>query len=261
MSGLVKYVAHVRLSWSRARQARAETWGRVMFFVVILAVFSSLWRAVNESGAAVGLSPGRLVWYLAMTEWIVLSAPLVHYELQDVIRRGDVVCHLVRPSSWVVTVVCDALGQLASRVVTLFATACICAAVFTGTVPHGRVLLAVFLTGLVGSMLIAGFHIAIGIAAFWVGDVVPLSWVWQKLLFLLGGLLMPIGLYPEIVGRIAAVSPFPVILSRPASLLWQADGDALVRLVRDQAMWCGVVAVVLAVMSRRAVAQLTVDGG
>lgn len=261
MNALVKYGAHVRIAVTQARHAHAELWGRMLFFVVILSVFASLWRAVHDSGAAIGLSSDRLVWYLAITEWIVLSAPLVHYDVQEAVRRGDVVCHLVRPSSWVSTVCCEALGQLLSRTLALFMTACVCAAVLTGTRPSWPALLVVFVTGLAGSALIAAFHVAIGIAAFWIGDVVPLSWVWQKSLFLFGGLLMPIDLYPAVIGRLAAVSPFPAVLSRPASTLWQHDASTVFTLVCDQAVWFAVVGVLLTVMSRRAMTRLTVNGG
>lgn len=261
MRGLIKYLAHIRISWAHARRAPAEIWGRMLFFAVILSVFSSLWRAVHDAGAAIDLSSERLVWYLAMTEWIVLSAPQIHYDVQEAIRRGDLVCHLVRPSSWVMTVCCEAMGQLLSRVVVLFATACVCATALTRTVPPWTSLSVVFMTGLAGAALIAAFHIAIGVAAFWVGDIVPLSWVWQKLLFLFGGLLMPIELYPTLVSRFASVSPFPSALSRPAAMLWQHDAGSVLMLVRDQMFWFAVIALILTAMARRAIAQLTVNGG
>jgi hypothetical protein len=30
------------------------------------------------------------MWYLAMTEWILLSAPAIHVDIQEAVRRGDV---------------------------------------------------------------------------------------------------------------------------------------------------------------------------
>src|SRR5215831_9906708 len=95
-----KYVAYTRIAMARARQDRGELIGRMAFFAVILGVFSSLWRAVAEAGMPIGGDPKLFVWYLATTEWILLSAPMVHVDVQESIRRGDVVYHLGRPVSY-----------------------------------------------------------------------------------------------------------------------------------------------------------------
>ena len=89
-----KYAAFSRISASEARRERNELYGRMMFFAVILGVFSSLWRAVAEAGMPITADPKSLVWYLAATEWILLSAPPIHLEIQEAIRRGDVVYRL-----------------------------------------------------------------------------------------------------------------------------------------------------------------------
>src|SRR6185436_5541348 len=98
-----------------ARQARGELYGRVMFFAVILGVFSSLWQAVREAGLPLAADPRALVWYLAVTEWIFLSAPPIHLEIQEAIRHGDVVYRLGRPASYVMGEFATGLGLLASR--------------------------------------------------------------------------------------------------------------------------------------------------
>jgi hypothetical protein len=96
-----KYAAFTRIAMSQARRERGELYGRVAFFAIVLGVFSSLWRAVAEGGMPIAVSPKALVWYLAATEWILLSAPPIHLDIQDALRRGDVVYLLGRPVSYV----------------------------------------------------------------------------------------------------------------------------------------------------------------
>ena len=43
--------------------------------------------------------------------------------------------------------------------------------------------------------------------AFWLQDVAPVYWVWQKLMFVLGGLMLPLELYPAFIQRAAAFTP------------------------------------------------------
>src|SRR5437667_1368026 len=90
-----KYAAFLRVAAAHARRERGELYGRVAFFAVILGVFSSLWHAVAEAGMPIAADPKALVWYLAVTEWIVLSAPPIHIDIQEAIRRGDLVCRLL----------------------------------------------------------------------------------------------------------------------------------------------------------------------
>ena len=44
-------------------------------------------------------------------------------------------------------------------------------------------------------------------------------WVWQKLMFVLGGLMLPLELYPAFVQRAALFTPFPSLLAAPASFV------------------------------------------
>jgi ABC-2 type transport system permease protein len=224
-------------------------------------VFSSLWRAVADAGMPIAVEPRALVWYLAITEWIVLSAPPVQFDIQEAIRRGDIVCQLGRPVSWVAGAFLEGLGLLLARAPFLFVTACICAWIFTGWAPPVRVLAAVVPLGLAAGSLITALYIGIGLLAFWLADVGPVSWVWQKLMFVFGGLLMPMDLYPAVVRRVAPFTPFPTVLARPAALVLHGNVHGSGLLLRDLALWGGLIAIVLALAFRRASAALTVNGG
>jgi hypothetical protein len=148
-----KYAAFTRIAAMQARRERGELYGRVVFFAVILGVFSSLWQATREAGVVLTGDPRTLVWYLASTEWILLSVPMVHVDIQEAVRRGDVVYLLGRPVSYVGAAFAEALGQLLMRAPMLAATAFVCAFAFTGWVPPLRAVGAVAGFGLVASAL------------------------------------------------------------------------------------------------------------
>ena len=57
------------------------------------------------------------------------------------------------------------------------------------------------------------FHAAIGCAAFWLQDASPVYWIWQKFNFVLGGLILPLSLYPEWLQKVAYLSPFSALLN------------------------------------------------
>ena len=70
-------------------------------------------------------------------------------------------------------------------------------------------------------------HLQLGYAAAWLGTPAPLFWIWQKMTFVLGGLMIPLTLYPAPCGSLAAASPFAAMLFAPASFLLDPSPRAI----------------------------------
>ena len=258
---ITKYAAFSRIAIAQARRERGELYGRVVFFAVILGVFSSLWRAVAEAGMPVAADPRDLVWYLAVTEWILLSAPPIHIEIQEAIRRGDVVYRLGRPVSYVIAEFAAGLGLLAIRAPVLGLTAFLCAFAFTGRIPPVSALAIVVPFGFAAAALMTALYLWIGLLAFWLQDISPIYWVWQKLMFVLGGLMLPLDLYPGFIQRAAVLTPFPVLLAAPASFVLRTGLVPPGVLARSLVIWSCVTALGVSWIFRRATSALTINGG
>jgi ABC-2 type transport system permease protein len=153
------------------------------------------------------------------------------------------------------------VGILAVRAPVLAATCCVCAFAFTGRMPDPRSLLYVVPFGLAAMVLIHALYVITGLMAFWLGDVSPLFWVWQKLLFVLGGLMLPLALYPEWMQRVAYATPFPSLLAGPGSFVLDAKGGDAWTLALRLALWSVVIACGAHVLFRRAVRNLQLNGG
>jgi TerC family integral membrane protein len=83
----------------------------------------------------------------------------------------------------------------------------------------------------------------------------------RSLYFVLGGMMLPLHLYPDVVQRIAALTPFPVLLAAPASFVFGAGMVAPGELAARLALWCGVIALGMRWTFTRAAAGLTINGG
>jgi ABC-2 type transport system permease protein len=258
---IAKYVAFFRVAVAQARRERGELYARVAFFAVILGVFSSLWRAVAETGMPLAADPKALVWYLAATEWILLSAPPIHIDIQEAIRRGDVAYRLSRPVSFVMAEFAASLGLLAVRAPVLGLTAFACAFAFTGWTPPVSTFVRIVPFGFAASALITALYLWIGLLAFWLQDVSPVYWVWQKLMFILGGLMLPLELYPAFVQRGAAFTPFPTLLAGPASFVLPNHVITPGALAANLVFWSCATAFAVAWVFRRAAIGLTINGG
>jgi ABC-2 type transport system permease protein len=256
-----KYLAFAALGAREARAEKGELLGRVVFFVMILGVFSAVYRGVAAAGASVATDPETAVWYIAITEWVVFSAPIVMLQMEEDIRRGDVAYQIARPASWIGARFAHGLGMLTVRAPVMLAIAFGTAWLFAGKPEHPAALAIGVALGLVAAAVMTLFHVAIGVAAFWLGDIAPAYWIWQKLLFVLGGLLLPLTFYPDAFVFVARLTPFPALLAGPASLATGAPLMGTGVLALTLAFWAVTGWIAANTMFSRAVRQLHVDGG
>ena len=137
--------------------------------------------------------PRALVWYLAVTEWIVLSTPQIHLDIQETIRAGDVVYRLGRPVSYVVAELADGVRRPRGAAAAARAHGVSSARSRSPAGFRRRARSRSSLPfGLAAAALLTALHVWIGLLAFWLHDVSPVYWVCQKLLFVLGGLMLPL---------------------------------------------------------------------
>ena len=83
-----KHAAVAAASARQAFSARGEMIGRVAFYLIFLVIFSRVWSAL-PAGAGVA-DPASLLWYLAVTEWVLISVPSIQLDLERDVRDGDV---------------------------------------------------------------------------------------------------------------------------------------------------------------------------
>jgi len=257
-----KYLAFARAAARRSLAERTVLVGRSVFLGVILFVFSRIWRVVGASAALPGIGERELVWYLALTEWTVLSTPPLFLAIEAEVRSGDVACRLVRPVGYVGAQICEAVGEASLRLAVLGPSAALFALALTGGLPADpRGLWLALPLGLVATFVAILCMAAIGLSAFWIVDTSPFFWIWQKLTFVLGGLLFPLELYPDWLQRVAHATPFPLMCWAPGRMaLGFAPRQALAS-ATEGVIWVGLLIGLLALMSRRARARLTLNGG
>jgi ABC-2 type transport system permease protein len=254
--------AVLRLSVRQTFAQRAAWMGRSVFLVLILVIFSRLWLAVEQSGALGGQSAADLLWYLAITEWIVIGLPLTHLSIEADVRSGDLAAVLPRPLPWLAVKVAEGLGALLVRLLSLGVAGFVAAWLLAGGPPSDARGLALALPlGLLAGALGTLFHALIGLSSFWITDCSPVHWVFQKMCFLLGGLVIPLSIYPGWLRALCEVTPFTALLSGPGRMAFGWDPTLALQTAGLLVVWSAVAWLLLAWVGRRALRQLDVGGG
>jgi ABC-2 type transport system permease protein len=266
--GLDKYAAIAALSFRQRLDDRAVLAGTVMFYALILAIYSRLWQVVLGGSSAsplgdraLGQSAASYVWYLAVTEWVMLAQPRVYLEIEADVRSGDVAYQLSRPLSYVGAKLSAALGELALRALVLGASGLLLARLFSGEWPSPERLAGALLVGALAGVVMLLAHVAIGLSAFWLHDVTPIFLIWQKLCFVLGGLMLPIGIYPDWLRLAAQHTPFAALLYGPGQLVVQGGAEEVLRRSFTLAAWGALFLLVVVLLERRSRRNVCLYGG
>jgi len=254
--------AFARLGWQRAASERLALLMRGGLNVLVLAIFWAFWRATPWHELKLkDLTPERLIWYLAITEWIVFTSGMPYREIEDDIRSGAFATVLTRPVGFAPACLAQWSGGVAFRLPVFAVIGFGTAFGFSGGVPLAPAILP---AGLVSAVLALALvhvcHLMIGLATTWTGSAAPVHWIWQKGLFVLGGLIIPLSLYPPRFRAIADMSPFAAMLSAPASLALDPSLKHASMVLMGQAMWLIVLVAFAGLIGRAATSRLLEDG-
>jgi ABC-2 type transport system permease protein len=257
-----KYVA-VAVSAGRQELAdRGVLIGRAAFLGVILLIFSRLWEVVLAERTGLAIGRTELIWYLALTEWVVLSLPPLYLEIEGDVRTGDIAYRLTRPVSYVGERLAEAAGAMGVRLVSIGVAACGFAWLLAGGFPADpRGLVLALPVGLLASALGLTSHAAIGLFAFWIHDTSPVYWIWQKLAFVLGGLMFPLDVYPDWLHAGAELTPFAPMIYGVGSMAFGFDPSLALATAVRLLLWSGALVLLLAWIHRRALESIQVHGG
>lgn len=238
---------------------------RGVFLIVIMYVFAQLWTTTFDStqhSAFAGYDAQTVVWYLAVTEAIIMGTPRLVNVISEEIKQGDIAYRLTKPVNYVLYYYAQYLGETVIRIALNLVIGGSVACSFFG-LPHLS-WSAVF--WFVAAMLIAVtmqfvLQMNIALTLFWLEDGRGLDLIVSRLVMILGGMMIPLPLFPKWLATICAWLPFQVVAYLPASTLvhlhaGRAGGDMLRAVV-----WTVVLAGVCGLLYRKGVRKIHVQGG
>jgi ABC-2 type transport system permease protein len=236
---------------------------RNVFFVVILFIFYSLWRVIFAGNPAVaGFSIAQTLWYMTFTETVELCKTRVHGEIQAEVRDGSIAYALLRPYSYVLATVARAMGQATARVAPIMAVGFVVALAFAGPLPGYLSALPFGLLLIAGGLLLGTLWMLLfGLLAFWVEEVGPFVWIFQKLTLIIGGVFLPIDFFPVWMQGIARALPFAFTAYWPALTMVKWSWGTFLHALAGQLGYIAVLGLVAAAIFRVAERKVQSHGG
>jgi len=237
---------------------------RSMAILIFLWVFTFLWRvAFNDSTTTTlaGLTLRDTLWYLMLAETIELSRPRFANTIAQSVKDGSIAYLLCKPYDFLLYQLSVNAGDTVFRLILTF--------IFGGALMWGMVGAPPALWGwpltliaFAGGWLINFCLTAlIGLAAFVTEEVTPFTWIYQKLIFILGGMMIPLDFYPQWLQRISKALPFSYVMYGPARLFVSPTLERFAALLAGQLAWIAALGLLVTVAYRQGLRRLAINGG
>ncbi|HYW87715.1 MAG TPA: ABC transporter permease [Chloroflexota bacterium] len=262
---MMKYLAVARTTTMASLIYDRDLLVRSVFMVVVMVVFVQLWSATyagNGLNAINGFGVGDLIWYMVITEALILSAPRIVQTIDGEVRGGDVAYRLTRPYSYPLYHVASFWGETLVRLpVNLLAGGAVALLAVGPPALSWQIVLGTGLAAACSITLMGTVAVLIGLSAFWVEDTLPIDWIYNKFVFTLGGMFIPLDLFPSWLAVVSRVLPFSSICYAPARLFVGFSWEAFGSLIATQVVWLTVAGLVVQLVFSRAVRRVVAHGG
>lgn len=257
-----KYFTVFNLSASHAIKNYKALIGLSIFLMTCLVIFAHLWKIAAAKVGVVTFDPDQLLWYIAFNEWLIISIPTVEDTMEQDLRSGRLAYLIPRPISYLGATFADACGVLCVNLLVLGIVSFTFTWMIVGSLPFQPLgLLISIIFGLVAGCVAVIFQMLIGLSAFWLQEAGPFHWLWEKLLFMFGGLILPLAVYPAWMQTIAFFTPFPAILGDRSALALDFSAHKVFVLASSLTVWglIGIGAMIL--LYRKGLRILNIEGG
>lgn len=237
---------------------------RSWFLLVILFIFVQLWSVTYEGEGAnliAGYSFEQIIWYLIFGEAIILSTPRLPAKIEEEVKKGDVGYQLTRPMNYILYHYFSFMGEAYVRLFVNLLLGSALGLVLFGWPDIGFGWLGFLLVSVGAFTVNFILTMMIALCAFWVEETRGLHFVYNKLLFTIGGLLLPLEVFPQTMRAVAEWLPFQTISYFAAKAGVHFEWLLMGKMLLIQLAWIIGLSLPLLLIYRKGVTKLNVNGG
>lgn len=234
-----------------------------LFMAMLIFIFANLYRVLYADTVSVsGITLQALLYYIALSESLEMCRPQVHQTISEEVKDGTCAYNLMRPISYFWYHYASSSGEM---IINFFLSLVVALAVvvllagFNGSLIFGIILSLplIFLAATLNFLVLFN----IGLLAFYIEEISPVFWVYQKLLFIIGGLFIPLDFFPDWLRSAVKYLPTAFIQYYPARVSIDINGMQYLKVLGGQLGYIVVFSVLAASIYRSGIKRLEVNGG
>lgn len=262
---VVKYFAIFRITLANHLVYVVDFIMRTLFLLLILFIFTQLWEttySVTGKQIIEGYTLEMLMWYLVMTESIIMAMPRVIDKVEQEVKNGDIAYFLNRPLSYIGYHYCGFISEALIRgILNLIVGGMLIFFLYEGI--EISLFTIIISIALIISAFTLHFLITMGLSlcAFWIEEVRGYELVYSRLVMILGGMMVPLDIFPDWLEKIARGLPFQHIIYVPATHVVGTSSTSFGTALMGQWLWIAVFLLIIMSIFYLGVKKLNVNGG
>lgn len=260
-----KYNYITKISLSNNLVYFADFLVRNFFFVFIMYIMLMLWTNIygSKGGNIAGFTLNQMIWYLVVTEMITLSRSNIFTEASLDVKNGNIAYMLNKPYNYILYCFFNSLGEMGVKLLTNMLVGLFIGILYVGPLASFNLIHLPFIVVsiLLGIFINFFIHISLSLTSFWLEENSAFFWIYQKLVFMLGGMLIPLDMFPGWLRNIAANLPFAYVTYAPAKLAVGFSYNSFIYTIAFQLVYLGFFFTLSMVIFRKGAKALNVNGG
>ncbi len=240
--------------------------GRNVFFVFIMFIYLMLWNAIySQKGETSlgGLTLNGMIWYLVVTELVTLSRSNVFNQINEDVKGGAIAYQLNKPYSYIMYCFSNSSGEVFIKLITNSIAGIAVGLLFVGPLKGFSIVSLPFiiLSLVAGCCLNFFIYMSLALTAFWIEENTAFFWIYSKLIFTLGGMLLPLDMFPQWLQGVSRFLPFAYVTYTPARLAVDFSIGRFAQGFLIQLAYIGAFILISVIFYRRGVRNVNVNGG
>ena len=228
-------------------------------------IYLMLWKSIyGQKGSIIGgLTINQMIWYLIITELVTLSRTDIHLQVNDDVKSGNIAYLLNKPYNYVMYCFSYFVGEVSIKLLTNGIIGILIGLVYAGSLGNFSFinLPLILLSLILGCSLNFFIYITLALTSFWFEDNTAFFWIYSKLIFTLGGMLMPIELFPKWLQNLSQYLPFAYVTYVPARLAVDFSLVNFCWQILIQILYLVLFFVLAMILYRKGAKNLNVNGG
>lgn len=218
---ITRYFSFARIAFRDHIRHRLRFAVRFLSYMLFAVVFIELWRTLAREGIVrLPYALTDLCWYGALSQMMLFLSPRLFMVIDDDMRSGNIAYFLGRPIPYLWMRFAEGVGAMTSHALVYYGLGIPLLYAYIGDWPSRPEAMLPCMALLYGASLVhLIFQMTAGLTALWLQDADTLYRIYQKSLIVLGGLYLPLTMYPLWVREIALLTPFPAMIFGPVGVV------------------------------------------
>jgi ABC-2 type transport system permease protein len=178
------------------------------------------------------------------------------------IKSGSIAYTISKPYSYLLYNFFTCLGVAGSHIITTVLFGLLAAVVLVGTIKFSLIgILAGSILLLFGIMLNTLAILIIGLSAFWAEDTSAFRWIYDKMIWIFGGIFLPFTVLPDQYRNLIELLPFNQMFYSPARMIVSFDSHVFYKDLLIQITWVIILSLFARWMYKKGSENLSINAG